>query len=169
MDFSSKKKKSPYSMDANLLHISYEGGNLEDPWWEAESHVALEREPEAAPTSLLTTLGSEKGDIVSIDGERLCPADATKLNSWWRQWYWPSGYRGKPLRGPKSRGCYETPGGTIMLPAHRTIESLTLDRESAHLKDSVMPSMPSWSTTVTGGARSVWPAEADRCDPGTRR
>ncbi len=130
-------------MDANLLHISYEGGNLEDPWWEAEEDMwRWSVSPEAAPDQpTYITLGFEKGDIVSIDGEALSPATVLeKLNKL-------GGDNGigrldiveNRYVGMKSRGCYETPGGTIMLPAHRAIESLTLDRESAHLKDSVMP------------------------------
>lgn len=134
---------APYSMDANLLHISYEGGNLEDPWWEAEEDMwRWSVSPENAPDQpTYVTLTYEKGDIVAIDGERLSPAEVlTKLNKL-------GGDNGigrldiveNRYVGMKSRGCYETPGGTIMLPAHRAIESLTLDRESAHLKDSVMP------------------------------
>ena len=130
-------------MDANLLHISYEGGNLEDPWWEAEEDMwRWSVSPEAAPDQpTYITLGFEKGDIVSIDGDALSPAQVLeKLNKL-------GGDNGigrldiveNRYVGMKSRGCYETPGGTIMLPAHRAIESLTLDRESAHLKDSVMP------------------------------
>ena len=143
VDFTNKKKKSPYSMDANLLHISYEGGNLEDPWWEAEEDMwRWSVSPEAAPDQpTYVTLTYEKGDIVAIDGERLSGAEIlSKLNKL-------GGDNGigrldiveNRYVGMKSRGCYETPGGTIMLPAHRAIESLTLDRESAHLKDSVMP------------------------------
>ena len=143
VDFTGKKKKSPYSMDANLLHISYEGGNLEDPWWEPEEDMwRWSVSPETAPDApTYITLTYEKGDIVAIDGERLSPADVlSKLNKL-------AGDNGigrldiveNRYVGMKSRGCYETPGGTIMLPAHRAIESLTLDRESAHLKDSVMP------------------------------
>jgi len=143
VDFTGKKKKSPYSMDANLLHISYEGGILEDPWAEAEEDMwRWSVSPEKAPdTPTYITLTYEKGDIVAIDGDRLSPAEVlTRLNTL-------AGANGigrldiveNRYVGMKSRGCYETPGGTIMLPAHRAIESLTLDRESAHLKDSVMP------------------------------
>ncbi len=140
-----KKKagKSPYSMDANLLHISYEGGELEDPWFEAQDDmwqrsVSPERAPDK-PTYL--ELGFESGDIVSINGERLTPAQAlTRLNR-------EGGAHGigrldiveNRYVGMKSRGCYETPGGSIMLKAHRGIESITLDREVAHLKDELMP------------------------------
>ncbi len=143
VDFSSKKKKSPYSMDANLLHISYEGGNLEDPWWEAEEDMwRWSVSPEAAPDQpTYIELTYEKGDIVAIDGEAMSPATVlAHLNK-------VGGENGigrldlveNRYVGMKSRGCYETPGGTIMLKAHRAIESLTLDREVAHLKDSLMP------------------------------
>lgn len=143
VDFAKNKKKSPYSMDANLLHISYEGGILEDPWAEAEEDmwrwsVSPENAPDA-PTYIELTY--EKGDIVAIDGEPMSPATVlAKLNEL-------GGQNGigrldiveNRYVGMKSRGCYETPGGTIMLKAHRAIESLTLDREVAHLKDSLMP------------------------------
>lgn len=143
VDFSNKKKKSPYSMDANLLHISYEGGNLEDPWWEAEEDMwRWSVSPEAAPDQpTYIELTYEKGDIVAIDGQAMSPATVlTHLNK-------VGGENGigrldlveNRYVGMKSRGCYETPGGTIMLKAHRAIESLTLDREVAHLKDSLMP------------------------------
>ena len=143
VDFSGKKKKSPYSMDANLLHISYEGGVLEDPWMEAEEDMwRWTVSPEDAPdTPAYIELSYEKGDIVSIDGIPMSPAEVlTHLNK-------VGGDNGigrldiveNRYVGMKSRGCYETPGGTIMLRAHRAIESLTLDRESAHLKDSLMP------------------------------
>ncbi len=136
-------KKSPYSMDANLLHISYEGGPLEDPWTEAEDDMwRWSVSPEDAPqTPHYMVLGYEKGDIVSIDGETKTPAEVlTELNR-------IGGEHGvgrldiveNRYVGMKSRGCYETPGGTIMLKAHRAIESLTLDREVAHLKDELMP------------------------------
>jgi argininosuccinate synthase len=143
VDFSNKKKKSPYSMDANLLHISYEGGNLEDPWWEAEEDMwRWSVSPEAAPDQpTYIELTYEKGDIVAIDGQAMSPATVlAHLNK-------VGGENGigrldlveNRYVGMKSRGCYETPGGTIMLKAHRAIESLTLDREVAHLKDSLMP------------------------------
>ena len=136
-------KSSPYSMDANLLHISYEGRVLEDPWTEAEEDMwRWTVSPEAAPDkATYVELGYEQGDIVSIDGERLSPAAVLKkLNEL-------GGANGvgrldiveNRYVGMKSRGCYETPGGTIMLKAHRAIESLTLDREVAHLKDELMP------------------------------
>mgnify|MGYP003700552333 CR=1 FL=1 len=136
-------KKSPYSMDANLLHISYEGGNLEDPWSEAEEDMwRWSVAPEAAPdTPTYVELEYRKGDIVAIDGEAMTPAQVIEhLNR-------VAGANGigrldiveNRYVGMKSRGCYETPGGTVMLRAHRAIESLTLDREVAHLKDELMP------------------------------
>jgi len=143
VDFSSSKKKSPYSMDANLLHISYEGGNLEDPWAEAEEDMwRWSVSPEAAPEEpTYITIAFEKGDPVAIDGERMSPAVLLEtLNKM-------GGANGigrldiveNRYVGMKSRGCYETPGGTILLKAHRAIESITLDREVAHMKDSLMP------------------------------
>ncbi|BBM00162.1 argininosuccinate synthase [Microbulbifer sp. GL-2] len=143
VDFSSGKKKSPYSMDANLLHISYEGGNLEDPWAEAEEDMwRWSVSPEAAPEEpTYITIAFEKGDPVAIDGERMSPAVLLEtLNKM-------GGANGigrldiveNRYVGMKSRGCYETPGGTILLKAHRAIESITLDREVAHMKDSLMP------------------------------
>lgn len=136
-------KKSPYSMDANLLHISYEGGPLEDPWHEAEEDMwRWSVSPETAPDKPeYLVLRYEQGDIVAIDGKSMSPADVlAHLNK-------VGGAHGigrldiveNRYVGMKSRGCYETPGGTIMLRAHRAIESLTLDRESAHLKDELMP------------------------------
>jgi len=143
VDFSNKKKKSPYSMDANLLHISYEGGQLEDPWVEAEEDMwRWSVSPEAAPDEpTYIELTYRKGDIVAIDGVEMSPATVLEtLNKL-------GGANGigradlveNRYVGMKSRGCYETPGGTIMLKAHRAIESLTLDREAAHLKDELMP------------------------------
>ncbi len=143
VDFSSAKKKSPYSMDANLLHISYEGGVLEDPWAEAEEDMwRWSVSPEAAPDApTYIELDFECGDIVGIDGVAMSPATVLEtLNK-------VGGANGigrddiveNRYVGMKSRGCYETPGGTIMLKAHRAIESLTLDREVAHLKDDLMP------------------------------
>ncbi|MEZ5506160.1 MAG: argininosuccinate synthase [Gammaproteobacteria bacterium] len=143
VDFTKAGKKSPYSMDANLLHISYEGGVLEDPWAEAEEDmwrwsVSPEKAPDV-PTYIELTY--EKGDIVAIDGERLRAHEVlAKLNKL-------GGDNGvgrldiveNRYVGMKSRGAYETPGGTIMLRAHRAIESICLDREVAHLKDSLMP------------------------------
>ncbi len=143
VDFSSSKKKSPYSMDANLLHISYEGGVLEEPWAEAEESMwRWSVSPEVAPDKpLYMELSFEKGDIVAIDGKAMTPAEVlTLLNK-------VGGANGigradiveNRYVGMKARGCYETPGGTIMLKAHRAIESITLDREVAHLKDELMP------------------------------
>lgn len=143
IDFSSAGKKSPYSMDANLLHISYEGGVLEDTWTESEDimwrwSVSPENAPDV-PTYI--ELSYEKGDIVAIDGKPLSPAAVLSyLNK-------VGGDNGigrldiveNRYVGMKSRGCYETPGGTIMLKAHRAIESITLDREVTHLKDELMP------------------------------
>ncbi len=136
-------KKSPYSMDANLLHISYEGGRLEDPMNEPEEDMwRWTNSPEKAPDKPeYITIGYEKGDPVSINGEKLSPAALlTKLNELGSK----HGIGRLDLVenrfvGMKSRGCYETPGGTIMLKAHRAIESITLDREEAHLKDELMP------------------------------
>nr|MDT0252318.1 argininosuccinate synthase [Endozoicomonas sp.] len=138
-----KKGKSPYSMDANLLHISYEGGILEDPWAEAEEDMwRWSVSPETAPdVPTYLNLTYRKGDIVAIDGEEMSPAQVlSSLNS-------IGGENGigrldiveNRYVGMKARGCYETPGGTIMLKAHRAIESITLDREVAHLKDELMP------------------------------
>jgi argininosuccinate synthase len=135
--------QSPYSMDANLLHISYEGGILEDPAAEPEEDMWLWTvSPEAAPDkATYLELEYMKGDIVAIDGKKMSPAEVlTYLNK-------VGGENGigrtdiveNRYVGMKSRGCYETPGGFIMLPAHRAIESLTLDRELAHLKDELMP------------------------------
>jgi argininosuccinate synthase len=143
VDFSGKKKKSPYSMDANLLHISYEGGNLEDPWWEPEEDMwRWSVSPEAAPNeATYIELTFKGGDVVAIDGEEMSPATVLEtLNK-------IGGANGigrldlveNRYVGMKSRGCYETPGGTILLRAHRAIESITLDREVAHMKDELMP------------------------------
>ncbi|WP_299204152.1 argininosuccinate synthase [uncultured Amphritea sp.] len=143
VDFSSNKKKSPYSMDANLLHISYEGDILEDPWAEAEADMwRWSVSPEEAPDqATYLELSYEKGDIVAIDGKPMSPATVLEyLNK-------VGGENGvgrldiveNRFVGMKSRGCYETPGGTIMMRAHRAIESITLDREVAHMKDELMP------------------------------
>ena len=143
VDFAKAQKKSPYSMDANLLHISYEGDVLEDPWIPPEEDmwrwtVSPEAAPDQAEELILTF---EHGDVVAIDGEVLCAAEIlAKLNE-------RGGANGigradiveNRYVGMKSRGCYETPGGTILLRAHRAIESITLDREVAHLKDELMP------------------------------
>ena len=143
VDFAKSQKKSPYSMDANLLHISYEGDVLEDPWVPPEEEMwRWTVSPESAPDQAEElTLTFERGDVVAIDGHRLSPAEVlTKLNE-------RGGANGigradiveNRYVGMKSRGCYETPGGSILLRAHRAIESITLDREVAHLKDELMP------------------------------
>ncbi|UTA47236.1 argininosuccinate synthase [Simiduia sp. 21SJ11W-1] len=143
VDYAKQKTKSPYSMDANLLHISYEGGMLEDPWEEAEEAMwRWSVSPEAAPDeATYVTLTYKHGDVVAINGQDMSPATVLEyLNK-------VGGANGigrldiveNRYVGMKSRGCYETPGGTILLKAHRAIESLTLDREVAHLKDAMMP------------------------------
>ena len=143
VDFAKQGKKSPYSMDANLLHISYEGDILEDPWAEPEEDMwRWSVSPEQAPNQpSYIVLTFEKGDIIALDGEPLSPATIMeKLNKL-------GGENGigrddiveNRYVGMKSRGCYETPAGTIMLKAHRAMESLTLDREAGHLKDELMP------------------------------
>ena len=137
-----KNGGSPYSMDANLLHISYEGKVLEDPAREPEEDMwRWTVSPEAAPDqSEYLDVEYEKGDIVALNGVRMTPATVlTELNR-------IGGAHGigrldlveNRYVGMKSRGCYETPGGTIMMRAHRAIESITLDREVAHLKDDLM-------------------------------
>tara|TARA_R110002050_G_scaffold1244_2_gene8508 strand:+ start:36024 stop:37238 length:1215 start_codon:yes stop_codon:yes gene_type:complete len=136
-------KKSPYSMDANLLHISYEGDMLEDPWTEPEESMwRWTVSPENAPNeATYIELTYAKGDIVAIDGKAMTPAEVMQyLNK-------VGGANGigrldmveNRYVGMKARGCYETPAGTIMIPAHRAIESITVDREVAHLKDELMP------------------------------
>ena len=141
-----KKKKgggAPYSMDANLLHISYEGGILEDPDFEPEESMwRITVSPEKAPNRPeYVELDYRRGDIVAINGRKMTPAQAlAKLNQL-------GGKHGigrldlveNRYVGMKSRGCYETPGGTIMLKAHRAMESITLDREVLALKDDLMP------------------------------
>lgn len=135
--------KSPYSMDANLLHISYEGAVLEDPWAEAEESMwRWTVAPEAAPDRAENVvIRFEHGDPVAVDGVEMSPATLlAHLNQL-------GGQHGigrldiveNRYVGMKSRGCYETPGGTILLKAHRALESITLDREVAHLKDAQMP------------------------------
>jgi len=135
--------ESPYSMDANLLHISYEGGILEDPGAEPEESMWLwSVSPENAPDEpTYIDLEFVKGDVVAINGEPLSPATILEqLNR-------IGGANGigrtdiveNRYVGMKARGCYETPGGTILLKAHRAMESLTLDREAGHLKDELMP------------------------------
>lgn len=134
---------SPYSMDANLLHISYEGKILENPATEAEESMwRWTVAPEEAPdTAQFLELSFEQGDAVAVDGVKLTPAQIlSHLNQ-------VAGAHGvgrldlveNRFVGMKSRGCYETPGGTVLLKAHRAMESLTLDREVAHLKDDLMP------------------------------
>ena len=138
-----QRGRSPYSMDANLLHISYEGGVLEEPWEPAEESmwrwsVSPQQAPDR-PVDLAVTF--ERGDAVALDGEPMSPA--TFLAAMNRL----GGEHGigrddiveNRYVGMKSRGCYETPGGTLLLKAHRAMESLTLDREVTHLKDELMP------------------------------
>ncbi len=143
VDYKKKGKKSPYSMDANLLHISYEGDILEDPWAEPEDDMwRWSVAPEAAPDQpTYIELSFSKGDIVAIDGKPMSPAevmiylnDVAGKNGIGRDDIVENRYVGM-----KSRGCYETPAGTVMLKAHRAMESLTLDREVMHLKDDLMP------------------------------
>jgi argininosuccinate synthase len=138
-----KGQRSPYSMDANLLHISYEGGILEDPWAEAEEDMwRWSVSPENAPDQAeYLELSYAQGDIVAVNGEAMSPAAVlahlNKLGG--KHGIGRADIVENRYVGMKSRGCYETPGGTIMLKAHRAIESLTLDREVAHLKDDMMP------------------------------
>jgi argininosuccinate synthase len=138
-----KRGEAPFSVDANLLHISAEGKVLEDPWVEPEEFIySRSVSPEAAPDKpTYIEMDFEQGDPVAIDGERLSPAMLlTRLNEL-------GGANGigrldlveNRFVGMKSRGVYETPGGTILLAAHRGIESITLDREAMHLKDEMMP------------------------------
>ena len=143
IDMKHKQGGAPYSMDANLLHISFEGRHLEDPKAEAEETMwRWTVSPEAAPDQPeFVEIEFERGDVVAINGVRMSPAQVlTKLNEL-------GGKNGigrldlveNRYVGMKSRGCYETPGGAILLKAHRAIESITLDREVAHLKDDLMP------------------------------
>ena len=143
IDISKKKGKSPYSMDANLLHISYEGLVLENPALKPEADMwrwtkSLKDAPNESET---IELEFKNGDLVAIDGAKLSPAELlTRLNELGAK----HGIGRLDLVenrfvGMKSRGCYETPGGTILHKAHRAIESITLDREAAHLKDELMP------------------------------
>jgi argininosuccinate synthase len=143
IDYQKQNKKSPYSMDANLLHISYEGDILENPWTEPESDMwRWSVAPEDAPNKAeYLELTYKKGDITHINGKAMSPATVMEfLNEC-------AGAHGvgrndiveNRFVGMKSRGCYETPAGTVMLKAHRAMESLTLDREAAHLKDELMP------------------------------
>ena len=135
--------KSPYSMDANLLHVSYEGDNLEDPWQEADDDMwRWTVAPEDAPdTPQELVIDFVEGDAVAVDGAPMTPAQLlAHLNT-------VGGAHGvgradiveNRYVGMKSRGCYETPGGTMLLKAHRAMESITLDREVTHLKDELMP------------------------------
>ncbi len=138
-----KKGKSPYSMDANLLHISYEGLILEDP--NAEPEESMWRwsvSPENAPdTPEYIEIGYKNGDPISLNGKELSPANMLEaLNALGnKHGIGRIDIVENRFVGMKARGCYETPGGTIMLKAHRAIESITLDREAAHLKDELMP------------------------------
>jgi argininosuccinate synthase len=143
VDMKHRNGGAPYSMDANLLHISFEGRHLENPSAEAEESMwRWTVSPEAAPDAAeYLDIRFERGDIVSLNNQALSPAEVlTQLNTL-------GGKHGigrldlveNRYVGMKSRGCYETPGGTIMLKAHRAIESITLDREVAHLKDDLMP------------------------------
>ena len=143
IDMKHKNGGAPYSMDANLLHISYEGRHLENPGAEAEESMwRWTVSPEAAPDAAeYLDIEFAHGDIVALNGKKMSPAETlTELNR-------VGGKHGigrldlveNRYVGMKSRGCYETPGGTIILRAHRAIESITLDREVAHLKDDLMP------------------------------
>ena len=136
-------KKSPYSMDANLLHISYEGGILEDPWAEPEEDMwRWTVAPEKAPNEPeYIEIDFEKGDAVAINGQKMTPAEIlTTLNEYGnKHGIGRVDIVENRFVGMKSRGCYETPGGTILLKAHRAIESITLDKGEAHLKDEIMP------------------------------
>jgi argininosuccinate synthase len=143
VDYKKRKGGAPYSMDANLLHISYEGGVLEDPSFEPEESMwRITVSPEKAPARPeYVELEYEKGDVVAVNGRRLSPARVlAELNRL-------GGKHGvgrldlveNRYVGMKSRGCYETPGGTIMLKGHRAMESLTLDGEVVALKDDLMP------------------------------
>ena len=143
VDFKKRTKAAPYSMDANLLHISYEGGVLEDPDFEPEPSMWRMTVPvESAPSEpQVVELEFRRGDVVAIDGTDMSPATVlTTLNA-------IGGRHGvgrldmveNRYVGMKSRGCYETPGGTILLAAHRAIESITLDREVVALKDDLAP------------------------------
>ena len=134
---------SPYSMDANLLHISYEGLHLENPMNEPEDSMWLwTTSPEKAPDSAeYITIGYKNGDPISINGENMSPATILRtLNTYGnKHGIGRIDIVENRYVGMKARGCYETPGGTIMLKAHRAIESICLDREEAHLKDEMMP------------------------------
>ena len=143
VEFQPGAGKSPYSMDANLLHVSYEGGGLEDPWAPPSEEmwrwtVAPEDAPDAAEE---VVLDFRAGDAVAVNGDRLTPAGVLRcLNALGgRHGVGRNDIVENRYVGMKSRGCYETPGGTILLQARRAMESITLDRELAHLKDELMP------------------------------
>ncbi len=143
LDANGNPAVSPYSMDANLLHISYEGLHLEDPNAEPEEKMWLwTNSPENAPDEAeYIEIGYAHGDPVTLNGEALSPATMLKtLNEYGnKHGIGRIDIVENRFVGMKARGCYETPGGTIMLKAHRAMESVTLDREAAHLKDEMMP------------------------------
>ena len=143
IEIEKRGKKSPYSMDANLLHISYEGMILEDPAAEPEEDMWLwSVSPEHAPDEAeYITISYQNGDPIAINGTEMSPATLLKrLNEYGnKHGIGRIDIVENRYVGMKARGCYETPGGTIMLKAHRAIESITLDREEAHLKDELMP------------------------------
>ncbi|MFA5233340.1 MAG: argininosuccinate synthase [Sulfurimonas sp.] len=143
MDENGNPKISPYSMDANLLHISYEGLHLENPNAEPEESMWLwTTSPENAPDAAeYITIEYKNGDPIAINGETMSPATIlATLNDYGnKHGIGRADIVENRYVGMKSRGCYETPGGTIMLKAHRAIESITLDREAAHAKDEIMP------------------------------
>ena len=143
VEYKKKKGAAPYSMDANLLHISYEGGVLEDPAFEPEESMwRMTTSPQKAPDRAQTVeLQYRRGDIVAVNGKKLTPAKvlATLNRLGGRHGIGRLDIVENRYVGMKSRGCYETPGGTIMLKAHRAIESITLDREVVALKDDLMP------------------------------
>ncbi len=134
---------SPYSIDANLLHISHEGGELEDPWQTPDDRVwSWTTSPMDAPDKAeQVIIGFSRGDITTVDGKALTPAGVLiALNTLGcKHGIGRADIVENRYVGMKNRGCYETPGGTIMLKTHRAMESLTLDREVAHLKDELMP------------------------------
>ena len=138
-----RRGESPYSMDANLLHISYEGGILEDPAMAPDE--AMWRwtvSPEEAPDEAQTVeIEYQRGDAVAVDGQSLTPAEVIRLLNEFggRHGVGRSDIVENRYVGMKSRGCYETPGGTILLKAHRAMESVTMDREVTHLRDELMP------------------------------
>ena len=143
IDIDGKGKPKPYSMDANLLHISYEGEHLENPYAEPEEDMWLwyERKEKAPDEPEYITISYKNGDPVAINREEMSPATILKtLNDYGnKHGIGRIDIVENRYVGMKARGCYETPGGTIMLKAHRAIESITLDREEAHMKDELMP------------------------------